>query len=186
MASQNLAPSYHDSNSSTVNRLNLASRHVVRLKQCTTASIVSRMLNDGGKFTIPNQLKSHPLKTDVGSSLTVSRLKENPSGSTSRRSGVIELSYSGAEKTMEPGRIRQVDPILSPRIRIEGLVDQVQRNGHVTSRRHFRIDAVNSRLDHSRLSCTKLLKNSIDFVKSTVDMALVTDIEIAEKNAGIS
>jgi hypothetical protein len=56
----------------------------------------------------------------------------------------------------------------------------------VTSRRHFRIDAVNSKLDLSQLSCTKLLKNSIDFVKSTVDMALVTDIETAEKDTGIS
>ena len=173
----NMVPSWHENSPS---RAHAADRHVVRLKQCTTASVVSRMLNKEKQFTILNQLKSQPVENIAGPKLTASRLKEISWELSSRRSRVIELSHCGAETMLKPERIREENPIHSPRIRIEGQVNPIHRYSRVTARRHFRIDAVEPRLESS----LDLFRNSIDFVKTTVDEVLVTDVETAKNNAG--
>ena len=159
--------------------------HVIRLKQCTTASVVSRMLGTDQKLLLPVNRKSQAQNIGRIPKLTLPRRCEVSLESASRRSRVIEMNHSGAEKLLEPQRIRE-STSQSPKIKIDGSL--THDNAHSSAKKHFRIDADEPRSQHLKMNHANqnlaLFQSSIDVVKSAVDESLITDIHAATKNAG--
>jgi len=186
-------------------------RHVIRLKQCTTASVVSRLLKQGDEHKMSVAAKQPLLadskkinqdgKTPRGTKVNISPRYDISSESASRRSRVIEMSHQGAERILEREQPTRTDPI-HPKVRVEEI--KKQEIPPKSARRHFRLHSRDPRTSTSdftlaniRSPCIRavsekhiaedghLFEKSISVVKSTVEGNIANDVDIAVKSAGM-
>ena len=167
-------------------------RHVIRLKQCTTASVVSRMLKQDPGFNVQNDVKQ-PCRDEVikkahfenqnhAAKFVSSPRYELSSEAASRRSRVIEMCQLGAERMLDKNgesKVQHLDPV---RIKIEGFGKQTVP---FSLRRHFRLDPSDKKYYNGGLDFEEeVFKPNIQMVKSAVEGNLEDDVETASKNAG--
>lgn len=166
----------------------MSGMHPVRLKQCTTADVVSRLLKYDGELKGNRQVPVLSPKVVSTQQQTHSPRRGNGLDSLSRRSRVIEMGHSGAEMILSHERTSWEEPFQAAKIRMTSIAKQTLFPN--TSRRYFHLENDDSRCQKSHRKNSEdeysRLLQSISAVKASVEGNVASDVETATRNAGMS